>query len=73
MSAIAAIGERESVAGFAFAGVQVCAAEDPDAARTAWHSLDDEVALLILTPIAHAALRDDLDAHGRCLCVVLPR
>jgi len=73
MSTIAAIGEPERIAGFAFAGVQVCAAEDPDAARAAWRALPEQVALLILTPTAHAALRDDLDRHGRTLCVVASR
>ena len=57
MSAVAAIGERERVRGFAFAGVHVGAAEDPEAARAAWRALPADVALLILTPAAHAALR----------------
>jgi vacuolar-type H+-ATPase subunit F/Vma7 len=72
MSAVAAIGEYERIAGFAFAGVQVCAADDPDAARAAWAALPNEVALLILTPAAHDALRELLDEHGRPLCAVLP-
>jgi len=72
MSAIAAIGERDRIAGLAFAGVQICVAADPDAARAAWRALPDGTAVLILTAAAHAALRDDLDEHGRPLCVVMP-
>jgi vacuolar-type H+-ATPase subunit F/Vma7 len=72
MSTIAAIGERDRVAGFAFAGVQVRAAEDPDTVRAAWRALPADIALLILTRSAQAALRDELDGHGRPLCVVMP-
>ena len=56
MSQIVAIGERERLRGFALAGVNVAAAEDPAGARAAWAALPADVALVILTPAAHAAL-----------------
>ena len=72
MSRIVAIGEPERLRGFAFAGVQVVAADDPEAARAAWRGLAEDVGLVILTPTAHAALEDErLDAAER-LWVVLP-
>jgi vacuolar-type H+-ATPase subunit F/Vma7 len=72
MSVIAAIGEPDRVAGFAFAGVEVRAAEDPAAAHAAWRALDGGVAVLILTPSAHAALAGELDRGAGPLCVLMP-
>ena len=70
MSRIVAIGGPERLRGFAFAGVQVVAADHPEAARTAWRELSEDVGLVILTPTAHAALEDEtLDER---LWVVLP-
>lgn len=64
---IAAVGERERVGGFVLAGVLVVAATDATSVRAAWQALPAEVAIVILTPAAHAALaskgtlaRDDL-------------
>ena len=56
MSAAAAIGEHVWLAGYALAGVQVHPAEDRAAADEAWERLPADVACLILTPAAHAAL-----------------
>ena len=73
MTGIVAIGEQERLRGFALAGVDVAVAEDPAGARAAWVALAPEVALVILTPAAHAALAGgELDAEGRRLWVVLP-
>ncbi|MGZ4305072.1 MAG: V-type ATP synthase subunit F, partial [Solirubrobacteraceae bacterium] len=73
MSQIVAIGERERVGGFALAGVEVVVADEPDGARAAWGALPVDVALVILTHAAHAALgADELDPRGRRLWVVLP-
>jgi vacuolar-type H+-ATPase subunit F/Vma7 len=73
MSRIAAIGEAERLRGFAFAGVQVVAVDHPEAARTAWRGLAEDVGLVILTPTAHAALEDErLDQRHERLWVVLP-
>jgi len=73
MSHTAAIGEQERVRGFALAGVEVAIAEDPAEARTAWDALAPEVALVILTPAAHAALSaSELDRRGQRLWLVMP-
>jgi vacuolar-type H+-ATPase subunit F/Vma7 len=73
MSHIVAIGERERLRGFALAGVEVAAADDPAETRAAWDSLAPEVALVILTPAAHAALSgSELDRRGQRLWVVMP-
>jgi vacuolar-type H+-ATPase subunit F/Vma7 len=73
MSEIVAIGERARVRGFGLAGVDVLAADDPDAARAAWRGLPRDVALVILTSAAHAALpAAELDADRRRLWVVMP-
>jgi len=71
MSGIAAIGESERIGGFAFAGVSVAAADEPEAARAAWSALPADVALVILTPAARAAIADRLSECGR-LWVVMP-
>ncbi len=72
MSRIVAIGETERLRGFAFAGVDVIAAESPAAARAAWQALAPDVALVILTPEARAALGyDDLDPLGQRLWAVM--
>jgi len=72
MTLVAAIGERERVSGFAFAGVRVEAVEHADAALGAWRGLPADVGLVILTPAAHRALATELSAQDRRLWVVLP-
>ncbi|MGO8906546.1 MAG: V-type ATP synthase subunit F [Solirubrobacteraceae bacterium] len=72
MSRIAAIGERERVRGFSFAGVHVAAAEDAQQAQAAWRALPADVALLILTPAARSALRAELDESEQLLHAVMP-
>jgi vacuolar-type H+-ATPase subunit F/Vma7 len=57
-SRVAVIGEQVRVQGFALAGAIVRVAEDPDAARSAWLGLPDDVAVVILTPAAHEAVAD---------------
>jgi vacuolar-type H+-ATPase subunit F/Vma7 len=74
MSEIVAIGEGERLRGFALAGVSVAAAADPAGARAAWAALPADVALVILTRAAHAALAaDELARAGQRLWVVLPQ
>jgi vacuolar-type H+-ATPase subunit F/Vma7 len=53
---IAVIGERAAVEGYGLAGALVRVAEDPVAVRAAVRSLPPEVALVILTRTAAAAL-----------------
>jgi hypothetical protein len=67
----ATIGEELLVRGFALAGVQVLPAEEPAAVRDAWLRLPGEVALVILTPAAAAALAGQ--DRGHRLVAVLPR
>jgi len=71
MTRIAALGALEEVQGFALAGADVIAVADDDAARRAWDTLDDEVAVLILTPAAERALHARLDERPALLPVVL--
>jgi len=73
MSHIVAIGEQETLRGFALAGVEVAVAGDPAAARAAWDGLAPDVALVILTPAVRAALpASELDQLGQRLWVVMP-
>ena len=73
MTGIVAIGDQERLRGFALAGVEVAVADDPAGARAAWAALPPEVALVILTPAAHAALAgSELDPRGQRLWVVMP-
>ncbi len=72
MSRIVAIGERERVQGFLFAGVTVAAAADPDAVRAAWRELPDDVGLVILTPTAFSALDVAEPGSETPLTVVMP-
>ncbi len=70
MSTIAVLGERHRVEGFALAGAAVFDAADADSVRDAWARLPDDVAVVVLTPAAAAALEDVVQA--RPLRVVLP-
>ncbi len=73
MTGIVAIGEQEQLRGFALAGVEVAVADDPAGARAAWAAVPPEVARVILTPAAHAALAaSELDRRGQRLWVVMP-
>jgi len=69
---VTAIGEQVRVQGWALAGVGVCVAEDADAARRAWHSLDEEVAVVILTAAAAAWLDEEATGCQWPLTVVMP-
>jgi vacuolar-type H+-ATPase subunit F/Vma7 len=73
MSRAVAIGERVRVAGYALAGVEVHAAQDADAALDAWERLPADVACVILTPAAWAALGKRLDDRRDLVWAVLPR
>ena len=73
MSTAAAIGEEVRVAGFALAGVEVHAAADDVAARAAFAALPEDVACLILTEAACAALRPRLADRPSLTWVVMPQ
>lgn len=68
---IAVIGERSRTEGFALAGALTRDADSPESVRSAWASLPDEVAVVVLTPAAAKALREQLDDPAR-LPVVMP-
>jgi vacuolar-type H+-ATPase subunit F/Vma7 len=67
---IAALGEWARIRGFALAGVQTLAAQDPEAVRAAWDALDGDVIVVILTTSAADALGEK--AWRGPLTVVLP-
>ncbi|MFI7680994.1 V-type ATP synthase subunit F [Actinophytocola sp. NPDC049390] len=71
VATVAVIGERVVVRGWSLAGAAVTAADDADAVRAAWRSLDTDVAVVVLTPAAASALEDEM-ALGAPLTVVLP-
>jgi vacuolar-type H+-ATPase subunit F/Vma7 len=73
MARVAVVGELTRVQGFALAGALVVAAEDPEAVRAAWASLDEEVAVVVLTPAAAAALGEGPEPRRWPLTVVMPR
>ncbi|HEX2894737.1 MAG TPA: hypothetical protein VHO29_12125 [Marmoricola sp.] len=70
MARVAVIGEDVRVEGFALAGALVCPAYGEAAVRAAWDGLADDVAVVLLTPLAANAL-DGVPPGGR-LTVVLP-
>ena len=71
---IAAIGEDARIAGLALAGVTTMTADGVEAVRRAWAGLSADVALVLLTPGAAAALDDVLgDRASPRLTVVLPQ
>ncbi|MFD8307521.1 hypothetical protein ACFV29_35125 [Streptomyces sp. NPDC059690] len=73
MGHIAAIGEPLRILGLASAGVLLRPAEDPAAARAAWHALPPDVHLVLLTPSAADALGPEAaDAQERLVAVMPP-
>lgn len=72
MSRAAAIGEDVRLAGYALAGVEVLAAEDAAEVLAAWERLPGDVACLILTASARAALGARLAARPRMVWAVVP-
>jgi vacuolar-type H+-ATPase subunit F/Vma7 len=71
MARVAVVGELVRVQGFDLAGALVLAAEDAAGVRAAWGSLDAEVAVVVLTDRAAAALGDELERRWP-LTVVMP-
>jgi vacuolar-type H+-ATPase subunit F/Vma7 len=72
MSRVVALGEERRTQGFALAAAEVAVAEAPEEVRDAWERLADDVAVLLLTPMAWSALRDQLEQRPRLLWTVLP-
>ncbi|HEU5333365.1 MAG TPA: V-type ATP synthase subunit F [Actinocrinis sp.] len=69
---VAALGEAALVQGFALAGARVVCAEDADAARRAWRSLPQDVAVVILTPNAARSVGPDVECSRFPSTVVMP-
>ena len=72
MSGAAAIGERTRIAGYALAGVEVLVAENSPSALSAWEALPADVSLLIVTPMAEEALREQMAERPDLLRARLP-
>jgi vacuolar-type H+-ATPase subunit F/Vma7 len=72
VSRAAAIGDQVRLGGYPLAGVELHAAADDAAVRAAWEALGDDVACLILTPAARAALGDRLLERPSLVWVVTP-
>ncbi|WP_211589413.1 V-type ATP synthase subunit F [Microbispora sp. H11081] len=68
------IGEAVRVAAFGLAGALVRPAEDAEAVRAAWRTLEPHVAVVVLTPRAAEALGDEVAraVNGGPLTVVMP-
>ena len=67
-----ALGEAVRVAGFALAGATVFVAESPDAVCRMWATLPEDVAVVILTSDAAAALPAEAVAPEGVLMAVMP-
>jgi vacuolar-type H+-ATPase subunit F/Vma7 len=72
MSRVAVIGAGPRVGGYALAGALVIVAEQPARVRAAWRDLPDDVALVVLTAGAAAALAGDLGDRALPLVAVMP-
>lgn len=72
MARVAVIGARYAVEGYRLAGAVVLVANDPAAVRQAAETLPSDVAVVVLTRDAAAALPEDDAAADWPLRVVLP-
>lgn len=72
MSRAVAIGDERRLAGYALAGVDVLPAATDAEARAAWAGLDEETALVLVTPQAEQALAEAWSERAACLRVVVP-
>jgi len=66
------LGEAARVGGFALAGAVVIPADEPAAVRAAWSALSDDVAVVVLTERAAAALEAGPPGPSGPLSVVMP-
>jgi len=69
---VVVLGEAARVEGFALGGATVITAEDRDAVLHAWATLDDQVAVVVLTTNASTALDGEPAPHDQILTVVMP-
>lgn len=71
MAHIAVIGERARVEGWALGAAQAVPADDPDEVRAAWEALDDQVAVVVLTPEAAQCIEEERERHPRTVLIVV--
>ncbi|TYB40147.1 V-type ATP synthase subunit F [Actinomadura chibensis] len=71
MAHIAVIGERARVEGWALGGALAVPADDPDEVRAAWHALDDDVSVVVLTPAAARCLEEERERHPDAVLIVV--
>jgi len=72
MGSVVVLGEASRVQGYGLGGAVVLIAEEPEEVRDAWHHLPTTAEIVVLTPRAAAALRDDLVPGARPLTTVIP-
>jgi len=72
MGLLVVLGEAARVARFALGGATVTSADDPDTVRRRWEALPDDVAVVVLTEQAAAALGADTAPRDHVLRVVMP-
>jgi vacuolar-type H+-ATPase subunit F/Vma7 len=72
MGTVAVIGGADELQGFALAGAAVHVAGTEQDAVAAWHALEDDVALVVLSPDARRALARLLAERPDVLTVVTP-
>ncbi len=72
MGRLVVLGEAVRVEGFALAGATVLVADDADAVRRTWASLPGDVAVVLLTAKAAAALAGDSALREGVLSAVMP-
>jgi vacuolar-type H+-ATPase subunit F/Vma7 len=72
MGRLVVLGEAVRVEGFALAGATVLVADDTDAVRRAWASLPGDVAVVLLTANAAAALAEEPALREGVLSAVMP-
>jgi hypothetical protein len=72
VSLVVALGEAARVGHLALGGAVVLSAEDDEGVVQFWRSLPDDVALVILTERAAAALARDRTERPHVLRVVMP-
>ncbi|MGZ4292397.1 MAG: hypothetical protein ACXVQQ_07355 [Gaiellaceae bacterium] len=72
MSRAVAIGDERRLGGYALAGAEVVPATAARTVIAAWEALDDDVALVVLSPDAHAVLAGRLDERPTVVWAVLP-
>lgn len=72
MARVAAIGSAVAVQGFGLAGAVVRIVDDGASALSAWRDLPDDVAVVVLSADAAAALPDEVFDQDWPLIAVLP-